>query len=466
MAQAAKVEQVKAVFERAEEKLAPKAMVKVELPEDELPTAWYGINADLHKSGMRVPFPHGDGFKILADIFPASLLAQELSHDRWIQIPEEVLELYKMWRPTPLYRATRLEEFLQTPCRIYYKNEYVSPPGSHKPNTAVPQAWYNLHDGYEGLSTETGAGQWGSALAFGCSLAGIKCDVFMVRVSYYQKPGRRIMMESWGARCVPSPSVPPERTYPDMRTEAARKVLEKDPDSPGSLGIAISDAIEHALKKPYPLNYALGSVLNHVLLHQTIVGQEALKQFEVIDEYPDVLFGCTGGGSNYSGFTFPFTQDRLDKKRDTRFVACEAASCARYTNPKYVGHDYGDTGEFTPQLWMYTLGHDFVPPRIHAGGLRYHGNAPQLSALIHTKVHEAWAIPQSEVFQAGQIVSQTEGLMCAPESLHGWAGLIREALRCKGTGEPKILAVNNSGHGWLDVRGYDEYLKGKLEVAS
>ncbi len=459
-----KTEEVKQVFETAREKVEPKSIVKVELPEDEIPTTWYNINADLHKSGMIVPFPVGNGRKILADIFPPSLVAQELSHDRWIRIPDELLELYRIWRPTPLYRARRLEEFLNTPCRIYYKNEYVSPPGSHKPNTAVPQAWYNMKDGFEGLATETGAGQWGSALAFGCSLAGLKCDVFMVRVSYYQKPGRRIMMESWGARCVPSPSLPPERPE-DMVTKAAEKALEAQPDHPGSLGVAISEAIEHSLKKPYPINYGIGSVLNHVLMHQTIVGQEAKKQFELIDDEPDMLFGCTGGGSNYSGFTFPFTKDKLDgTKPDLRFVAAEPASCARYTNPKYVGYDYGDTMELTPKLWMYTLGHDFVPPRIHAGGLRYHGNAPQLCALVYKKIHEVVAIPQTEVFQAGQIVSQTEGFMSAPETLHGWAALIREARKCKETGEAKVLAINNSGHGWLDVRGYDEYLKGKLEV--
>jgi tryptophan synthase beta chain len=459
-----KAEGAKQVFANVKEKLAPKSVVKVELPEDEIPKAWYNINADLHKSGMKVPFPIGDGLKNLADIFPPSLVAQELSHDRWIQIPDELRELYKIWRPSPLYRAKRLEEFLKTSCRIYYKNEYVSPPGSHKPNTAIPQAWYNMKDGYEGLGTETGAGQWGSALAFGCSLVDIKCDVFMVRVSFYQKPGRRIMMESWGARCVPSPSIPPERPA-DMATEAARKAMEANPEHPGSLGGAISDAIEHVLKKPYPINYALGSVLNHVLMHQTVVGLEAKKQFELIDEEPDIFFGCTGGGSNYSGFTFPFTKDKLDgTKPDLRFVAAEALSCARYTNPKYIGYDYGDVIGLTPKIWMYTLGSDFLPPRIHAGGLRYHGNAPQLSALVYKKVHEVVAIPQIEAFQAGQIVSQTEGLLVAPETTHGWAALIREARKHKENDEGKVLALNNSGHGWLDVRGYDEYLRGKLEV--
>lgn len=461
-----KTEGVKQVFEKVQVKLTPKSVVKVELPEDEIPTAWYNINADLRKYGMKVPFPIGDGLKILPDIFPPSLVAQELSEDRWIRIPDELLELLKIWRPSPLYRATRLEEFLKTPCRIYYKNEYVSPPGSHKPNTAIPQAWYNMKDGYEGLGTETGAGQWGSALSFGCALVKLKCNVFMVRVSFYQKPGRRIMMEAWGARCVPSPSVPPERPE-DMATETARKALEKDPDHPGSLGLAISDAVEFVLKKPYPINYALGSVLNHVLLHQTIVGQEAKKQFEIIDEEPDILFGCTGGGSNYSGFTFPFTKDKLDgKKPNLRFIAAEPASCARFTNPKYIGYDYGDEAGLVPKLWMYTLGHDFVPPRIHAGGLRYHGNAPQLCMLVYKKVHEVVAIPQTEAFQAGQIVSQTEGILSAPETLHGWAALIREARRCKETGEAKVLGLNNSGHGWLDTRGYDEYLRGRLEIAA
>jgi tryptophan synthase beta chain len=461
-----KIEKAKQVFEAAKEKFEPKSVIRVDLPEDELPTSWYNINADLHKCGMRTPFPTGPGLAILPKIFPPSLLSQELSHDRWIKIPDELLEYYKIWRPTPLHRAKRLEEFLRTPCRIYYKQEYVSPPGSHKPNTAIAQAYFNKKDGYEGLATETGAGQWGSALSFSGALTGLKVDVFMVRVSYYQKPGRRVLMESWGARCVPSPSVPPERVYPDMVTEFAKKVLEKDPDSPGSLGIAISEAIEHALKKPYPINYSLGSVLNHVLMHQTIVGLEAKKQFELIDEYPDVLFGCTGGGSNYSGFTFPFTRDKLDgKKPELRFVAAEAEACPRYTKPKYIGYDYGDTAGMTPMIWMYTLGHDFVPPRIHAGGLRYHGNAPQLCTLVYKKVHEVVAIGQTEIFQAGQILSQTEGILSAPETLHAWAALIREARRCKETGEKKVLAINDSGHGWLDVRGYDEYLKKKLEVA-
>lgn len=463
-----KIEKVQKVFKEAKEKFNPSResrMIKVELPEDELPKAWYNINADLHKCGMKVPFPTGPGLAVLPQIFPPSLISQELAHDCWIAIPDELIEIYRIWRPTPLYRARKLEEYLKTPARIYYKNEYVSPPGSHKPNTAVAQAYFNMKDGFEGVATETGAGQWGSGLCFGAALAGIKCDVFMVRVSYYQKPGRRVMMESWGGRVVPSPSVPPERIYEDMTTETAKKALAEDPNHPGSLGWAIAEAIEHALKKPYPLNYALGSVLNHVLMHQTIVGLECYKQYELIDEYPDVMFGCTGGGSNHSGAIFPFMRDKLDgRKPETRFVACEALSCPRLTRPKYVGYDLGDSVGFTPMIWMYTLGHDFVPAPIHAGGLRYHGMAPQLCALVHTGFHEVEAFPQTEIFEAGQIVSTTEGLLIAPETLHCWAGAIREARRCAETGEEKVIHVANSGHGWVDVKGYDEYLKGKLEV--
>jgi len=468
MSEYKKVEKVKEVFEKAKEKFEPKRarMIKVELPEDEIPTAWYNINADIHKCGFKVPFPPPTpGFFNALRFFPPSAISQELSHDRWIRIPDELIEIYKIWRPTPFYRARKLEEYLKTPARIYYKNEYVSPPGSHKPNTAVAQAYFNMKDGFEGLATETGAGQWGSGLCFGAALVGIKCDVFMVRVSYYQKPGRRVMMESWGGRVVPSPSVPPERIYDDMQTETAKRALAEDPNHPGSLGWAISEAVEHALKKPYPLNYSLGSVLRHVLLHQTIVGLECYKQYELIDEYPDVMFGCCGGGSNYCGATFPFTKDKLDgKKPDIRFVACEALSCPRLTRPKYIGYDTGDAMGLVPTEWMYTLGHEFVPARIHAGGLRYHGHAPQLCALIYTGVHEAQAFPQKEIFEAGQIVSMTEGFLSAPETLHCWAGAIREARKCAETGKEEVIHVANSGHGWVDVKGFDEWMKGKLEV--
>jgi len=463
-----KVERVQKVFKEAKKKFNPpreERMIKVELPEDEIPTSWYNIQADLHKCGMKLPFPTGPGMANLPLIFPPSLLSQELTKDRWVKIPEELMEIYRIWRPTPLYRCKRLEEYLKTPARIYCKSEYVSPPGSHKPNTAVAQAYFNMKDGFEGVTTETGAGQWGSGLCFGAALVGIKCDVFMVRVSYYQKPGRRVMMESWGGRVVPSPSAPPERIYEDMVTETAKKALAEDPNHPGSLGWAISEAIEHALKKPYPLNYSLGSVLNHVLMHQTIVGLEAYKQYELIDEYPDIIFGCTGGGSNHCGQAFPFIKDKLDgKKPDLRIVACEALSCPRLTRPKYIGYDTGDTIGYTPHIWMHSLGCDFVPAKIHAGGLRYHGMAPLLCVLIYSGYHEAQAFPQTEIFEAGRILSMTEGFLTAPETCHCWTGAIREARRCAETGEEKVIHVADSGHGWVDVRGYDEYLKGKLEV--
>jgi tryptophan synthase beta chain len=380
------------------------------------------------------------------------LIRQEVSQERYIQIPEEVREVYRVWRPTPLYRARRLERALKTPAKIYYKWEGVSPPGSHKPNTAVAQAYYNMKEGVQRLTTETGAGQWGSSLAFATCLFNLKCTVYMVRVSYDQKPYRRILMEAWGAECIPSPS---------NRTQYGRKVLEQDPDSPGSLGIAISEAIEDAVTHD-DTKYSLGSVLNHVLLHQTIIGQEAKKQFELIDDYPDVIFGCVGGGSNFSGLAFPFLADKLSgKKPDLKVVSCEPKACPTLTKGPYT-YDFGDAAEMTPLLKMYTLGHAFIPPPIHAGGLRYHGDAPLLCKLTHDGYMDAVAYHQNEVFEAAMIFAKSEGFIVAPETAHAVKATIDEALRCKRTGEQKTILFNNSGHGHFDLAAYDAFIGGKL----
>lgn len=430
---------------------------RVELAEDELPRAWYNIQADLptpldpplNPQTLEPLMPED-----LEPIFPKELIRQEASTERWIKIPEDVLEVYRMWRPTPLYRAERLEEFLRTPARIYYKWEGVSPPGSHKPNTAVAQAYFNMKEGVQRLTTETGAGQWGSALAFGCQLFGLDCTVYMVRVSYNQKPYRRILMEVWGAECVPSPS---------ERTEFGRKILEQDPNSPGSLGIAISEAIEDAVKHD-DTKYSLGSVLNHVLLHQTVIGLELKKQFEMLDEYPDVMFGCVGGGSNFAGACFPFIGDKLQGKpeaRGLRVVSCEPKACPTLTKGIYA-YDHGDTACLTPLLKMYTLGHDFVPPPIHAGGLRYHGDAPLLCKLTHDGYMEAVAYHQNEVFEAAMLFAKTEGFVIAPETAHCVKAAIDEALRCKETGEEKVIFFANSGHGHFDLAAYDAFLRKKL----
>lgn len=428
---------------------------KFMLDEEEIPKAWYNIQADL---STPLPPPLNPATKKpigpedLAPIFPMELIKQEVSTERWIQIPEEVRDIYRLWRPTPLYRAVRLERALKTPAKIYYKWEGVSPPGSHKPNTAVAQAYFNMKEGVERLTTETGAGQWGSALAFGTLLFGLKCTVYMVHVSYDQKPYRRIMMESWGAECIPSPS---------NRTEYGKKVLKEDPKCPGSLGIAISEAIEDAAKHE-DTKYSLGSVLNHVLLHQTVVGLEAKKQFELAGDYPDVMFGCVGGGSNFSGAVFPFVADKLTgKKPELRAVACEPKACPTLTKGPYM-YDHGDTARMTPLLMMYTLGHGFIPPPIHAGGLRYHGDAPLLCKLVKEKVIDAVAYHQNEVFKAAITFAQTEGFLVAPETSHCVKGVIDEALRCKKTGEKKVLFFANSGHGHFDLAAYDAYLHGKL----
>jgi len=429
--------------------------VKIELGEEDIPKQWYNIQADL-PTPLDPPLNPATGEPIgpkdLSAIFPMELIKQEVSQERWIPIPEEVRDIYRIWRPTPLYRATRLEKFLKTPAKIYYKWEGNSPPGSHKPNTAVAQAYFNMKEGVTRLATETGAGQWGSALAFATCLFGMKCTVYMVRASYDQKPYRRIMMETWGAECTPSPS---------NKTQYGKKVLESDPECPGSLGIAISEAIEDAVTHENT-KYSLGSVLSHVMLHQTVVGLECKKQFELIDEYPDSMFGCVGGGSNFSGASFPFVADKLSgKKPDLRVVSCEPKACPTLTKGPYA-YDFGDTAEMTPLLKMYTLGHSFIPPPIHAGGLRYHGDSPLLCKLTKDGFMEAVAFNQNEVFEAAITFARTEGIIIAPETAHAAKGAIDEALRCKKTGEEKTIFLAASGHGLLDLSAYDAYLNKKL----
>ncbi|MDI9646354.1 MAG: TrpB-like pyridoxal phosphate-dependent enzyme [Archaeoglobales archaeon] len=425
-------------------------MTKNILNDEAMPKRWYNILPDLPE---KLPPPLNPVTKEpvkpqeLEKIFPKSLIKQEVSEDRWIRIPDEVLEVYSYYRPTPLYRARRLEKFLKTKAKIYYKYEGVSPPGSHKPNTAIAQAYYNMKEGVETLTTETGAGQWGSALAFATKLFDLKCKVYMVRSSYEQKPYRRIMMETWGAQVIPSPS---------NLTESGRKILEKDPKCPGSLGIAISEAVETAVKSENT-KYSLGSVLNHVLLHQTIVGLEVKKQFEIIDEKPDIMIGCVGGGSNFAGFCYPFVKDA--EKENIKLLAVEPKACPSMTKGIYE-YDYGDTAGLTPLLKMYTLGHDFIPPPIHAGGLRYHGCAPSLSLLVKKGVVEARAVGQREVFDAAVLFARTEGILPAPESAHAIRVAIDEALKSKE--EERVIAFNLSGHGYFDLKAYDEFLRGSL----
>jgi len=429
--------------------------VKIELSEEDIPKQWYNIQADL-KTPLDPPLHPATGQPIGPDdlkaLFPMELIKQEVSQERWISIPEEVRDIYRIWRPTPLYRATRLEKFLKTPAKIYYKWEGNSPPGSHKPNTAVAQAYYNMKEGVTRLATETGAGQWGSALAFATCLFGMKCTVYMVRASYDQKPYRRIMMETWGAECIPSPS---------NKTKYGRKVLKDDPKCPGSLGMAISEAVEDAVTHE-STKYSLGSVLSHVLLHQTVIGLECKKQFELIDDYPDSMFGCVGGGSNFSGASFPFVADKISRKKpDLRVVSCEPKACPTLTKGPYA-YDFGDTAEMAPIVKMYTLGHTFIPPPIHAGGLRYHGDAPLLCRLTKDGFMEAEAFNQNEVFEAAVTFARTEGIIIAPETAHAARGAINEALRCKKTGEEKTIFLAASGHGLLDLSAYDAYLNKKL----
>jgi tryptophan synthase beta chain len=427
-------------------------LVKVTLADEEMPRQWYNIQGDFRHP---LPPPVGrDGKPIgpeaLAPVFPMNLIEQEVSTKRWIDIPDEVLGVYKMWRPTPLYRARRLEQAIGTPARIYYKHEGFSPPGSHKPNTAVAQAYYNREFGTRRLTTETGAGQWGSALAFGCRLMGLACKVFMVRISFDQKPFRKIMMRTWGAECVPSPST---------ETQAGRQILAQMPDTPGSLGIAISEAIEAAVTSK-DTKYSLGSVLNHVLMHQTIMGLETKKQFAKIGEYPNVVIGCAGGGSNFAGLSFPFVCDKMNGK-NLRVIAVEPAACPTMTRAPFV-YDTGDTAMMTPLLAMHSLGHAFIPPPIHAGGLRYHGIAPLISHLLREGLIEAAALHQLECYDAAVQFCQTEGFIPAPETSHAIAMAIREARQAKEEGKEKVILLNWSGHGLMDLSGYEAFFNGKL----
>lgn len=427
---------------------------RIHLSEKEMPRQWYNVQPDLPKP-LAPPLHPGTkqplGPQDLAPIFPMALIEQEVSQQRWIDIPEEVLSIYKLWRPTPLCRAKRLEEALKTPARIYYKNESLSPPGSHKPNTAVAQAYYNKKEGVKRLTTETGAGQWGSALAFGCNLFGLECQVYMVKVSYHQKPYRRSLMETWGASVTPSPS---------DKTESGKKILAQDPNSPGSLGIAISEAVEDAVKRE-DSRYSLGSVLNHVILHQTIVGLETKAQLKKIGAEPDILIGCVGGGSNFSGFCFPFVLDKI-KGKQIRFIAAEPTACPTLTKGVYR-YDYGDTAQIAPIVKMYTLGHNFIPPGIHAGGLRYHGDAPLLCLLYDEGIVEAVAYHQNPVFEAAMLFAQTEGIIPAPETAHAIKAAVDEALKCKERKEEKVIVFNFSGHGHFDLSAYDAFLSKKLE---
>lgn len=420
----------------------------------EIPRQWYNVVADLpikpppalHPKTHK-PLKHED----LSPLFPDELIRQEVSDDRFIPIPDEVIDIYKLWRPTPLIRAKRLEKLLGTPAKIYYKYEGTSPAGSHKPNTAVPQAWYNAQQGVKNVVTETGAGQWGSSLAFACSLFGLNCEVWQVRASYDQKPYRKLMMQTWGAQVHPSPS---------SVTNTGRKILQEDPSSPGSLGIAISEAVEVAATHE-DTKYCLGSVLNHVLLHQTIIGEECLSQLEAVGETPDVIIGCTGGGSNFGGLTFPFIREMLKGRMDPLIRAVEPAACPSLTEGVYT-YDYGDTAGMTPLMKMHTLGHDFVPDPIHAGGLRYHGMAPLISHVYEMGFMEAIAIPQTECFQAALQFARTEGLIPAPEPTHAIAAAIREALHCKDTGEEKVILMAMCGHGHFDLAAYEKYLQGNM----
>ncbi len=429
---------------------------KIILDEEEIPRKWYCILPDLPEPlpPFIEPETRAPGGGIVPLIYPKEIIAQEFSQDRWITIPEEVIDVYRVWRPTPLYRAFGLEKALKTPAKIYYKYEGVSPPGSHKPNTAVPQAYYNMKEGVERIATETGAGQWGSSLAFGCVLFGLKSTVYMVKVSYNQKPYRRVMMESWGADVYASPS---------DQTESGRKILAEDPDSTGSLGIAISEAIEDALTND-DANYGIGSVFNHVLLHQTVIGLETQKQLEKVDDYPDIVCGCIGGGSSFSGLFWPFYYDQVSGKapKSTRFMACEATACPSVTRGEYT-YDHGDTARLTPLVPMHTLGHDFIPPPIHSGGLRYHGIAPTISLLTSKNKIETRAYNQIEVFDAAKLFIQTEGIIPAPEPTHAIKGVIDEALRCKETGEEKVILFLLCGHGHFDMQAYDDYMSGKLQ---
>ncbi|MFE3987449.1 TrpB-like pyridoxal phosphate-dependent enzyme [Nocardia tengchongensis] len=428
---------------------------KITLDESEIPRRWYNVIPDLPEPPPP-PLHPGTGQPVgpedLAPLFPMELIRQEVSGDRYLDIPDEVIDVYRLWRPTPLFRARRLEKALGTPARIYYKYEGVSPAGSHKPNTAVPQAFYNAAEGTRRLTTETGAGQWGSALAFACAQYGIDCEVWMVRASYDQKPHRRTLMRTWGATVHASPS---------PITAAGAKILADHPDSPGSLGIAISEAVEVAAADPFT-RYALGSVLNHVLLHQTVIGEEALKQFAAAGERPpDVIIGCTGGGSNFAGLFLPFLREKLAGRGDPVIRAVEPAACPSFTRGIYA-YDFGDTAGFTPLMKMHTLGHDFIPDPVHAGGLRYHGMSPLLSHMYELGLFEAVAKQQRECFAAAVTFAKAEGILPAPEPSHALAAVIEEANRCTASGEEKVLLTALCGHGHFDMTAYERYLAGDI----
>ena len=428
--------------------------IKYLLEESKLPKTWYNISADLPKP-LSPPLHPGThkpvGPDDLAPLFPMALIGQEVSQEREIEIPEPVREIYKQWRPSPLFRAKKLEKNLDTPAKIYYKYEGVSPTGSHKPNTAVAQAFFNKEEGTKKITTETGAGQWGSSLAFACQIFGIELDVYMVKVSFEQKPYRKLIMQTYGASCFASPS---------DRTDSGKAILAKDPNNTGSLGIAISEAVEMAAKDPNT-KYSLGSVLNHVLMHQTIVGNEALLQMEMAGDYPDILVGCTGGGSNFSGLVFPFLGEKFRENKNTRVIACEPKSCPSLTKGKYV-YDFGDTGRLTPLVKMHTLGSQFIPPATHSGGLRYHGMAPMVSHLKEIGAIEAQAFGQKECFEAGVNFARTEGIVPAPEATHAVKGAIAAAMECKKNGESKTILFNLCGHGHFDMKAYGDYFDNTL----
>ena len=426
------------------------------LDEKDMPTRWYNILPDLPEPLPPVLHP-GTGKPVtpddLAPLFPMALIMQEFSPEKYIEIPEEVQEIYRTWRPTILHRAHRLEKYLDTPAKIFYKYEGTSQAGSHKPNTAIAQAYYNKKEGIKRIATETGAGQWGSALAMGCMFFGLELKVYMVRISYEQKPYRRILMETWGATCVPSPS-------PD--TKAGRDMLAKDPDCTGSLGLAISEAVEDAATRD-DTHYSLGSVLNHVLLHQTIIGEETRKQMEMAGEYPDIIVGCIGGGSNFAGQFLPWIRDKISgQKPDLRIICVEPQAAPTLTRGPYA-YDFGDVAGLTPLLKMYTLGHDFIPPPVHAGGLRYHGMAPIICHLYNLGLVEAQAVHQLATFEAGVTFARTEGIISAPEPCHNLKVAIDEALKCKESGEAKTILIAHSGHGHFDLAAYDSYLSGKMQ---
>ena len=433
------------------------ARTRFDLRPDEMPTAWFNLIPDMVQAGM-TPLPplspqtkEPIGPADLAPLFPEALIMQEVSAEPWIDIPGPVLDAYRLWRPSPLFRATRLEQALQTPARIYFKYEGVSPAGSHKPNTAVPQAYYNKEAGIRRIATETGAGQWGSAMAMACTFFGLECDVYMVRASYDQKPYRRIFMETFGASVVASPS---------DRTNSGRSILAEHPDSTGSLGIAISEAVEDAATHE-DTNYALGSVLGHVLLHQSIIGLESQKQMALAGEEPDVIVGCVGGGSNFAGIAYPFMAEKLRGNSTTRFLATEPAACPTLTKGRFA-YDYGDTAQIAPIVPMYTLGHDFVPAPVHAGGLRYHGDAPSLSMLVHEGHMEATAYTQNQIFEAAKLFASTQGILPAPEPSHAIKGAIDEAIAAREAGEERVILFNLCGHGHFDMQAYDDFNRGLL----